>query len=107
MVSVTTATEATTTPTAPTTVSPRSALSNSATGAALAPAHGALPRLARLAPWAILLGVLTSLSRFPFRSHYLFSWDSANFALALDQYNVTFHQPQPPGYPLYVASAWL
>src|SRR5207247_2094281 len=23
------------------------------------------------------------------------------------QYNVTFHQPQPPGYPLYVASAWL
>ena len=28
-------------------------------------------------------------------------------SLALDQYNVAFHQPQPPGYPLYVASAWL
>ncbi|HEX2516032.1 MAG TPA: hypothetical protein VH257_15095, partial [Chloroflexota bacterium] len=22
--------------------------------------------------------------------------------LALEQYNVAFHQPQPPGYPLYV-----
>src|SRR6266545_7641239 len=56
---------------------------------------------------AVALGVLTAASRVPFRSRYLFSWDSANFALALDQYNVAFHQPQPPGYPLYVASAWL
>lgn len=56
---------------------------------------------------ALFLGVLTALSRIPFRSHYLFAWDSANFALALNQYNVTFHQPQPPGYPLYVASAWV
>jgi len=55
----------------------------------------------------VLLGLLTIASRIPFRSRYLFSWDSANFALALDQYNVTFHQPQPPGYPLYVAAAWL
>jgi hypothetical protein len=57
--------------------------------------------------WAVSLGVLTVLSRIPLRSHYLFAWDSANFALALDQYNVAFHQPQPPGYPLYVATAWL
>jgi 4-amino-4-deoxy-L-arabinose transferase-like glycosyltransferase len=54
---------------------------------------------------ALGLGVLTALSRIPLRSHYLFAWDSANFALALDHYNVAFHQPQPPGYPLYVASA--
>lgn len=53
------------------------------------------------------LGLGTALSRVPFRSRYLFSWDSANFALALDSYNVGFHQPQPPGYPLYVASAWV
>lgn len=59
----------------------------------------------RFVLWAIVLGVITSLTRLPFRSRYLFSWDSANFALALDQYNVTFHQPQPPGYPLYVAAA--
>jgi len=49
--------------------------------------------------------VLTALSRAPFRSRYLFAWDSANFALALDQYNVGFHQPQPPGYPAYVGAA--
>lgn len=55
---------------------------------------------------ALALGLATGVSRLPFRSRYLFSWDSANFALALDQYNVAFHQPQPPGYPLYVASAW-
>src|SRR5438552_15620356 len=61
----------------------------------------------RFVALVLTLGLLTSLSRIPFRSQYLFSWDSANFALALDQYNVAFHQPQPPGYPLYVATAWL
>ena len=54
---------------------------------------------------ALGLGLLTALSRIPFRSQSLFAWDSANFALALDRYNVAFHQPQPPGYPMYVASA--
>ncbi len=60
-----------------------------------------------MAVLALVAGALTSLSRVPFRSHYLFAWDSANFALALDHYNVAFHQPQPPGYPLYVAAARL
>lgn len=33
----------------------------------------------------------------------LYAFDSANFGLAVrDTYNVAFHQPQPPGYPLYV-----
>ncbi|MGH2368093.1 MAG: protein O-mannosyl-transferase family, partial [Chloroflexota bacterium] len=63
------------------------------------------PSARSLLPLAIALGLITALSRVPFRSRYLFSWDSANFALALDQYNVAFHQPQPPGYPLYVAAA--
>ncbi|HEU5316545.1 MAG TPA: glycosyltransferase family 39 protein [Chloroflexota bacterium] len=58
-----------------------------------------------LAALAAGLGLLTALSRIPFRSRTLFAWDSANFALALDRYNVAFHQPQPPGYPVYVASA--
>jgi hypothetical protein len=51
--------------------------------------------------------VVTAISRIPFRSKALFAWDSANFAFALDDYNVAFHQPQPPGYPLYVASGKL
>jgi hypothetical protein len=33
----------------------------------------------------------------------LYAFDSANYALAVrDSYNVAFHQPHPPGYPLYV-----
>ncbi len=59
--------------------------------------------------WLLSIGFLaiTAVSRIPFRSEMLFAWDSANFAFALDEYNVAFHQPQPPGYPLYVASAKL
>ena len=59
--------------------------------------------------WLLSIGFLavTLASRIPFRSEMLFAWDSANFAFALDEYNVAFHQPQPPGYPLYVASAKL
>lgn len=59
--------------------------------------------------WMVVasLAIVTTVSRLPFRSRHLFAWDSANYALALDQYNVAFHQPQPPGYPLYVATAWV
>jgi hypothetical protein len=33
---------------------------------------------------------------------YLFHFDSVNFALALEDFNPALHQPQPPGYPLFV-----
>src|SRR5215831_3778706 len=33
---------------------------------------------------------------------HLFHIDNVNFALALDNFNPALHQPQPPGYPLYV-----
>ena len=36
----------------------------------------------------------------PLLPYYLFDFDSANFALALDNFNPARHQPQPPGYPL-------
>lgn len=52
---------------------------------------------------ALLLFLATCLARIPFASQMLYGWDSANFALALDYYNVAWHQPHPPGYPLYVA----
>jgi hypothetical protein len=66
----------------------------------------------RSVPWlrallAIVLAGATMALRFPFASRTLFAWDSANFALALNHYNVAFHQPHPPGYPLYVAVASL
>jgi hypothetical protein len=35
----------------------------------------------------------------------LFDFDAANFALSLEYFQPTAHQPQPPGYPLYVGLA--
>ncbi len=33
---------------------------------------------------------------------YLYYFDSANFAFSLEEFNPSLHQPQPPGYALYV-----
>jgi hypothetical protein len=49
------------------------------------------------------LVVATVVSRLPFMTRTLYAFDSANYALGIrDFYNVAFHQPHPPGYPLYV-----
>ncbi len=45
--------------------------------------------------------LLALLLRLPFRSHYLYHWDSVNFALSLEKFDVRIDQPQPPGYILY------
>jgi MFS family permease len=49
----------------------------------------------------LLIGAVV-LTRFLFRSHYLYDIDSVNFALALHRFDPTLHQPQPPGYFLYI-----
>jgi hypothetical protein len=41
------------------------------------------------------------------RSRWLDEWDSVNFALALDDFDVARHQPHPPGYAIYVAAGKL
>jgi len=51
---------------------------------------------------AALLGLAVFVTRWPFRSHALFSWDSANFALALVRIDIPSHRPHPPGYLGYV-----
>lgn len=43
-----------------------------------------------------------ALTRLPFVSGLLYNMDSVQFALALDRFDVGLHQPQPPGYFLYV-----
>lgn len=53
-------------------------------------------------PWLVWLVVLGLVSRIPFASKLLYHWDSINYTLALEEYNIHIHQPQPPGYLLYV-----
>ena len=48
------------------------------------------------------LSCAVALTRFAFRSHYLYDIDSVNFGLALDRFDPHAHQPHPPGYFLYV-----
>ncbi|MBI1878320.1 MAG: DUF2723 domain-containing protein [Chloroflexi bacterium] len=56
----------------------------------------------RLELWVSLTLALAALViRLPFRSQFLYHWDSVNFALSLEKYDVRLHQPQPPGYFLY------
>jgi len=68
-----------------------------------------LRKALHLHPWAVdvalsgALFLLALATRLPFRSQMLHHWDSVNYALALNHYDVRIHQPQPPGYILYVA----
>ena len=50
---------------------------------------------------AILIAA-TALTRFAFRSHFLYDIDSVNFTLALRHFDPGVYQPHPPGYFLYV-----
>jgi hypothetical protein len=51
---------------------------------------------------AVVLTYLVG-TRWPLAPKYLYYFDSANFALALHEFDPAKHQPQPPGYPLFVA----
>ena len=57
------------------------------------------PVLCAFAGSLALLSIVASL----LAPAHLFFFDSVNFALALDYFDPLRHQPQPPGYPLYVA----
>jgi 4-amino-4-deoxy-L-arabinose transferase-like glycosyltransferase len=64
----------------------------------------ALRGIGRPEGWLILLAVT---SRWPLRGRWLYHWDSVNFALALDRFDVARGQPHVPGYPLYVGLGWI
>jgi 4-amino-4-deoxy-L-arabinose transferase-like glycosyltransferase len=55
---------------------------------------------------SLLFAGLATLFAFT-RSHWLDDWDSVNFALGLDDFDVLRHQPHPPGYPIYIAAGKL
>lgn len=50
----------------------------------------------------LILSILICITRFPFISPILYSWDSVQFALALEKFDVRLYQPHPPGYILFV-----
>jgi hypothetical protein len=51
---------------------------------------------------AVVLFAAAFALRIPFRSQYAYHWDSAEFTLAIRDYNVALSQPHVPGYFLYV-----
>jgi hypothetical protein len=51
---------------------------------------------------AALLFVAAVALRIPFRSQFAYHWDSAQFALAVGEYNIQISQPHVPGFYLYV-----
>lgn len=57
--------------------------------------------------WLGVLAVLVIISRWFGHMQYLYLSDSVRYALALDKYDVTLHQPHPPGYTLYILFAKL
>jgi hypothetical protein len=55
----------------------------------------------------VLLTGAVAITRFVFRSHYLYDLDSVNFALAMGRFDPSVHQPHPPGYFLYICGGRL
>jgi hypothetical protein len=53
--------------------------------------------------WTVMLG-LVLLTRLPVMASYL-SVDNVNLAFSLEKFDPRIHQPQPPGYPFFVAFA--
>lgn len=54
------------------------------------------------ATYTLILFAFIAATRWPLAPAYLYYFDSANFALAMERFNPALHQPQPPGYPLFV-----
>lgn len=49
-----------------------------------------------------ILVILIVVTRIPFVSKYLYEWDSVNYALGFENFDIVHHQPHPPGYIFYI-----
>src|SRR6202022_2779033 len=58
----------------------------------------------RLADYAgaATLGCAVIATRIPLAGRYLFDWDSLQFALGMQRFNLASHRPHPPGYVGYI-----
>jgi len=61
--------------------------------------RAAFGRGALLAVSALALVLLWHLPR---SAEHVFNWDSVNYALGAQHYDLKLHQPHPPGYPLWI-----
>ncbi len=57
--------------------------------------------------FSLLLFGFCLATRIPLRSSYLSGWDPVQFALAIHHFDPRLHQPQPPGYIVFVGLAKL
>ena len=55
----------------------------------------------------LVIGALFIALHLPFLPPSLEDLDSINFALGVRQYDISQHQPHPPGYPLFIGAAKL
>jgi len=55
--------------------------------------------------YAILLGMVSIIAYISTRSISYDDFDSYNFGLAVEKFDLSLQQPQPPGFPLYVITA--
>lgn len=60
-----------------------------------------VPRLFGYLVMAIGVAVII-VSRFWAEAASLYEWDSVQFAMAIDNFDIARHSPHPPGYPVYV-----
>jgi hypothetical protein len=64
-----------------------------------------MTRAQRSALTALMAFAVVALTVWPLRSRHLFSWDSANYAFAVERIDISQHRPHPPGYLGYVFAA--
>ena len=54
----------------------------------------------KYASWIILFSAL--IVYVATQSQSLDDWDSVQFAMGIEHYDIRLHHPHPPGYPLYI-----
>lgn len=60
-------------------------------------------RAGRRLEWLLAMCAALVVSRWVLYPRYLITFDEINFAFSIDHFDPRLHQPQPPGYPVFVA----
>src|SRR5687767_9684327 len=63
------------------------------------------PITARQRAIVIVVALVCAATRFLALARSVWDWDEALLTMALRDYDVTFHHPHPPGFPVFIALA--